>query len=210
MKTKYKIIIADSNTIYREGLKQILNWKDFFLIDEWINLNQINNYFKEKPDLIIIDYSSEAFKTESITLLKNKFPNTKILAITYKELKKDIIKSLKLGIQSHLLKNCDKDEVLEAIYATIEGKNFFCGRVLEILSENKSNNNSCDAITLSKRELEIIQYVAEGFTNKEIAEKLYISTHTVNTHRKNIMQKLGLKNTAEVVIYAVKEKIINL
>ena len=82
--------------------------------------------------------------------------------------------------------------------------------VINILSEkNEDNNLDCEGISLSEREIEIIKLISDGLTNKEIADKLYLSTHTVNTHRKNIMHKLNIKNTAGIVIYAVKENIIN-
>lgn len=87
-------------------------------------------------------------------------------------------------------------------------KRFYCGMVINILAEN-SDNPDCDGISLSEREIEIIKLISDGLTNKEIADRLYLSTHTINTHRKNIMGKLNIKNTAGIVIYAVKENIID-
>jgi len=92
------------------------------------------------------------------------------------------------------------------------GNRFFCGQILEIIqAENMDVDGimdarfNCDPIILSPREIEIITLISEGYTNALVAEKLFISTHTVNTHRKNIMAKLGVKNTAGIVMYAIRE-----
>ena len=108
-----------------------------------------------------------------------------------------------------MLDDCDKPEILEAIEDTYHGKQFYCGHVIEILAEKANDASDCSGISLSEREIEVIRLISDGLTNKEIADALFLSTHTVNTHRKNIMAKLGLKNTAGIVIYAFKENIIN-
>jgi DNA-binding NarL/FixJ family response regulator len=93
---------------------------------------------------------------------------------------------------------------------------FFCGQILETISEANLDVEdididafSCEAVVISKREGEIITFIAEGYTNTQIAEKLFLSAHTINTHRKNIMSKLGVKNTAGIVMYAVKSNLIS-
>jgi len=112
------------------------------------------------------------------------------------------------GVDSYLLNDCEKPEILEAIEDTISGKQFYCGMVIDILAQKNNNDNNCSGFSLSQRELEIIKLISEGLTNRQIADNLFLSTHTVNTHRKNIMSKLGINNTAGIVIYAVKENII--
>lgn len=96
------------------------------------------------------------------------------------------------------------------------GNQFFCGQILETIQRANIDvedinleNFSCEPVVLSERELEIIVKIAEGFTNGQIAELLHLSTHTVNTHRKNIMAKLGVKNTAGIVMYAVKSNLVS-
>lgn len=204
------ILIANNNLIAGEGLKTILQSrlgnrvlgvvddKDKFLLSS-------KKYF---PDIVVVDYSHSSFGVEFITEIRKVYKNTKILAITDVLPKQTIHKALKLGVDSYLLDDCQKPEILEAIEDTFKGKQFYCGHVIDILAEKDDDLNNCGGITLSERELEVIRLISDGLTNKEIADALCLSTHTVNTHRKNIMTKLGLKNTAGIVIYAFKENII--
>ena len=99
---------------------------------------------------------------------------------------------------------------------TQKGNKFFCGQILETIQKAQIDVNdldfdsfSCDAVVLSERENEIIVLIAEGFTNNQIAEELFLSNHTITTHRKNIMAKLGVKNTAGIVMYAVKTNLVS-
>jgi DNA-binding NarL/FixJ family response regulator len=170
-----------------------------------------------KPNLLITDFISLGIKIEDLKGLSKKSPRTKILAITEMLPKADLNKALSGGVTSYLLKECDKSEILEAINSTIKGEKFLCGKIVSLLtaaSEIKTNNTfikslGCDGISVTEREVEIIRAIAEGLSNKLIADKLNLSTHTVNTHRKNIMSKLGVNNTAGVVMFAVKNQLLD-
>lgn len=204
------ILIANNNLIAGEGLKTILQSRlgnrVLGVVDSKENfITSSKKYF---PDIVVIDYSQPAFGVDFITEIKRIYKSTKILAITDVLPKQTIYKALKLGVNSYLLDDCQKPEILEAIDDTSQGKQFYCGHVIDILAEKDEDANSCAGTSLSEREIEIIRMISDGLTNKEIADSLYLSTHTVNTHRKNIMTKLGLKNTAGIVIYAFKENII--
>ncbi len=205
------ILIANNNQIAGEGIKTILQSKMGNRVLGIVNSTeelkrQSKRYF---PDLVVIDYEPDCFGVSAIKEIKKIYKDTKILAITDSLPKSTVHSALKNGIDSYLLSDCDKPEIMEAIADTIEGKQFYCGMVIDILSEhNESEENGCAGISLSEREIEVIKLISDGCTNKEIADQLFLSTHTVNTHRKNIMQKLGIKNTAGIVIYAVKENIV--
>ena len=117
---------------------------------------------------------------------------------------------------SYVKKDCDVGEILNAVKETGRGNKFFCGQILETIQRASIDVNdidfesfSCEPIVLSERELGIIIHIAEGLTNTQIADQLFLSTNTVNTHRKNIMSKLGVKNTAGIVMYAVKTNLIS-
>jgi DNA-binding NarL/FixJ family response regulator len=210
---KIRIILADSNILIREGLKSLLKGlSEVEIIAEAEDSSFLISHISAlKPDIIIIDYCSPMFKVEDISVILNVYPNVKILAITDNSEKKIVENALKAGVYSHIMKNCDKTEITDAVLNTHKGEKFFCGKVLDaIKDENISGKSlSCAPISLSGREVEIIQLIAEGLTNKQIADKLFLSTHTVMTHRKNIMNKLGINNTAGIVIYAIKENIIS-
>jgi DNA-binding NarL/FixJ family response regulator len=123
-----------------------------------------------------------------------------------------ISKALSIGVTSHLLKDCDRDEIVEAIYKTSIGEKFMCGKIVtNLLDETAANlkDYSCEGLNITEREMEIIKHIAEGFSNKMIADKLCLSTHTVITHRKNIMNKLGVANTAGLVLFAVRENLVS-
>lgn len=205
------ILIANNNQIVGEGLKTILQSK---LGNRVIGIaNSMEHLTKQSskyfPDIVVIDYSSASFGVKSIAAIKNIYKDCKILAITDKLPKSTVYTALKNGVDSYLLSDCEKPEIMEAIADTKEGKQFYCGMVIDILAEsNGSEPNGCSGISLSEREIEIIRLISNEKTNKEIADQLFLSPHTVNTHRKNIMNKLGIKNTAGIVIYAFKENII--
>ena len=212
---KIKIIIADSNFLSRKGLALLINeCSDFQLLDESKSASELVGMAKiHNPDLIIIDYSSANFSIESIAQIKKKFPDSQLLAITLVQSNRVLARAFDLGIVSHLLKECDQDEIMEAIDKTAKGEKFVCGRIVEaILNGTQPVNLSdynCDGINVSEREMEVIKLIAEGLSNKEVADKLFLSTHTVTTHRKNIMAKLGLNNTAGLVLFAVRENLVS-
>lgn len=212
---KIKIIIADSNFLSRKGLALLINeCSDFQLLDESKSTSEVIAMDDIlDPDLIIIDYTSANFNIDSIALIKKKFPKSQLLAITLVQSNRIVARAFHLGVVSHLLKECDQDEIMEAIYKTAKGEKFVCGRIVEaILNGTKPTTISdynCDGINVSEREMEVIKLIAEGLSNKEVADKLFLSTHTVTTHRKNIMAKLGLNNTAGLVLFAVRENLVS-
>jgi DNA-binding NarL/FixJ family response regulator len=200
------ILIANNNSINAEGLKTILQSKLGHRVLGVVNsteelMQQSKRYF---PSIIVIDFSASAFGIEAIKRIKSIYKDVKILAITEAQSSKTIYTVLKNGVDSFLFDDCDKVEIIEAIAETNAGKQFYCPSVIDILSQSKDN----EEVSLSEREIEIIRLIADGLTNKQIADQIFLSTHTVNTHRKNIMNKLGIKNTAGIVIYAVTENIV--
>lgn len=211
---KIKITIADSHFLSRKGLVVLLNENaDFVLLAEALSTSDLINQSKfYKPDLIIIDYTSVNYSLEGLQQIVKKYPKVKLLAITQLQSNEIISKGLKIGITSHLLKDCDQDEIIEAIYKTSKGEKFICGKIANALLNEKSTTipeYSCQGMNISDREMEIITLIAEGYSNKEVADKLFLSTHTVTTHRKNIMNKLGVNNTAGLVLFAVRENLVS-
>jgi DNA-binding NarL/FixJ family response regulator len=209
-----KITIADSHFLSRKGLAVLLKENnDFTLLAEALSSADLINQSKfYKPDLIIIDYTSANYSLDGLQQVIKKYPKAKILAITELQSNEIIAKGLKMGITSHLLKDCDQDEIVEAIYKTAKGEKFMCGKITNAILQEKSVNTSeysCEGMNISEREMEIITLIAEGYSNKEVADKLFLSTHTITTHRKNIMNKLGVNNTAGLVLFAVRENLVS-
>lgn len=214
-----KVLIADKNFLSRVGLELLVGeLKGFELVpsvcgDKEDLENQIS---LSKPNLLIADFISLGISVEELKVLTHKYARIQFLMITELLSKKELIKVLESGITSFLLKECDKIEILEAINSTIKGEKFICGKIVSFLSASPEivTNNSfikslgCDGIPVTEREIDIIRGIAEGLSNKLIADKLNLSTHTVNTHRKNIMNKLGVNNTAGIVMFAVKNQLL--
>ncbi|MBL7912016.1 MAG: response regulator transcription factor [Bacteroidia bacterium] len=214
-----KVLIADKNFLSRVGLELLVGeLKGFELVpsvcgDKHDLLSQLQ---LSKPNLLITDFTSLGIEIEEVRAIAKKFSRIKFLVITEMLSKNDFNKVLESDITSYLLKDCDKTEILEAVNSTIKGEKFICGKIVSFLTaakEIKTTNSfikslGCDGMNVTDREIDIIRGIAEGLSNKLIADKLKLSTHTVNTHRKNIMNKLGVNNTAGVVMFAVKNQLL--
>jgi DNA-binding NarL/FixJ family response regulator len=212
-----RILIADNSVIIRRGLQAILTGiEDFILVGECAEKAELREQIILKhPDLIITDTHAITLNAEDIRAILKLNKKIKFLSITGPLYKSEFKKMLEAGVTSCLLKECDRDEIIEAIIKTNSGEQFLCGKIAEILTSDKPfrtseelRSVSCAGFGITEREMEIVQLIAEGLSNKQIADKLFLSTHTVNTHRKNIMSKLGVNNTAGVVMFAVKNRLL--
>lgn len=214
-----KVLIADKNFLSRVGLELLVGeLKGFDLVPSVCGdkLDLLSQLQLSKPNLLITDFTSLGIQASELSDIVKKYPRTRFLVITEMLVKNELNKVLNSGVTSFLLKDCDKTEILEAINSTIKGEKFICGKIVSFLtaaSEIKTNNSfikslGCDGMSVTDREIDIIRGIAEGLSNKLIADKLKLSTHTVNTHRKNIMHKLGVNNTAGVVMFAVKNQLL--
>ena len=215
---KMRIILADSNDLVRVGMRTILSAKDNLeIVGEARNNNELKDQIKSFPvDVVLIDYTSAGFDIDVIPLILSANSDLKFIAITPEQSAQTLVDALRSGVMSYVKKDCDVGEILNAVKETGRGNKFFCGQILETIQRASIDVNdidfesfSCEPIVLSERELGIIVHIAEGLTNTQIADQLFLSTHTVNTHRKNIMAKLGVKNTAGIVMYAVKTNLIS-
>lgn len=213
-----RVVLADSNELIRIGLRTILkNNTQVEIVGEAIDESDleaiINNF---GTDIVMIDYTSPGFSIDVILRLSQKYSNINFIAITPEQSAQTLVDALKSGVKSYIKKDCSLAEIIEAVNETVKGNKFFCGQILETIRKADINVEdeefeplTCEPVTLSEREMEIIKLIAEGNTNVQIAEQLFLSNHTVNTHRKNIMAKLGVKNTAGIVMYAVKTNLVS-
>ena len=213
-----KIAIADSNELIRLGLRVLLNTElQVTIVGEANRSSELLELLGAfAVDVVIIDFTSSGFDINHLSQIKRNFPNVGMLAVTPDQSAQVLVDALRSGITSYVKKDCSFPEIIEAVNETKNGNMFFCGQILETISEANLDVEdididafSCEAVVISKREGEIITFIAEGYTNTQIAEKLFLSAHTINTHRKNIMSKLGVKNTAGIVMYAVKSNLIS-
>ncbi len=212
-----KILIADSNIIAINGLRTIISQiEGAFITGEVKNELELLEHVQHfSPDVLVLDYTVTGFSVDTISKTLRDFPKVKIVAVTPEQSAQTLVDALRAGVSSYIKKDCDITEILDSVKETYKGNRFFCGQILETIQKANIDVDDidCDALTceplvLSERELEVITLIAEGYTNQQIAEMLFLSAHTVNTHRKNIMSKLGVKNTAGIVMYAVKTNLV--
>ncbi len=212
------LILADSNDLIRLGLRTVLTAE--------LNVTIVGEARSEKEliaqlstfgaTVVLIDFTSEGFTIDTIQRISTKYPLLKFLAVTSAQNAQTLVDALRSGVTSYVKKDCELSEIVEAVRETSRGNKFFCGQILETIQRANIRVNdldfdsfSCEPVVLSERENEIIVLISEGHTNEIIAEQLFLSKHTVNTHRKNIMSKLGVKNTAGIVMYAVKTELVS-
>ncbi|MDD2983389.1 MAG: response regulator transcription factor [Crocinitomicaceae bacterium] len=213
-----KIILADSNELVRVGMRTVLNNEsNIEIVGEATSSDVLFSLVANfGTDIVLIDYTSPGFSIDIIPKVISKFPNVKFVAITPEQSAQTLVDALRSGVKSYVKKDCDISEIINSVKETANGNKFFCGQLLETIQRAHINvedidfeSFSCEPVLLSERENQIIVFIAEGKTNAQIAETLFLSNHTINTHRKNIMAKLGVKNTAGIVMYAVKTDLIS-
>jgi len=214
---KIKLIIADGSEVSRLGLKTMfVKSSEVELVGEAKSSADLVSLVAEfNPDVVLIDYGSKEFSIDIVPKIGLKNSEIGFVGITPYNSGKTIVSALKVGVDSHVKKDCSVIEVKNAVMATAKGEKFFCAELVELMRNENIDFEKIelDVIkepgALSERELEIIKLIAEGYTNAQISVVLYISNHTVNTHRKNIMKKLGVNNTAGIVMFAVKSNLVS-
>jgi len=209
----YKVLLADAQFLIRFALKELLKETNTFqVIGEAGNEAELNSFIaKTPPDIVVIDYNQPGFfSIESIKNVKEQHPTIELLVISSDDNKENIYDVINSGVLRFLTKKCDAHEINEAFRAIIRGEKFFCASIFNFIFEMSfsQNNYSSNPLPLSARELEIVQLIAQGLVAKEIGKKLNLSTHTVYTHRKNIMEKLKLKRSSELVLFAVNKGLL--
>lgn len=213
------VLIADKNYLSRLGLFTLLSESSNFEVDYTDNDDfdsLVSLIKKNKPQILVLDFQSLNFTSKQIYTLTKTFKRLQVLAITDYMSRAEMQAALDMGVRSYLLKECDKEEIIEALHATHNGERFLCGKVAYFLSNTDEfkvirpqlDKVSCQGLGITDRELDVIRLISEGLSNKLIADKLELSTHTINTHRKNIMAKLDIPNTAGIVMFAVKNNLL--
>jgi DNA-binding NarL/FixJ family response regulator len=213
-----KVVLADSNELVRLGIRSALkNDLKVQLVGEASSSEGLLDLVKSfDTDVVVVDYTSIGFSIDVILKLRTLRKHINILAITPEQSAQTLVDALRSGVMSYVKKDCSITEIVDAVRETGKGNKFFCGQILETIQTANLDVDdidldafSCEPVVLSDRESQIIVLIAEGNTNPQIAEMLFLSNHTVGTHRKNIMSKLGVRNTAGIVMYTVKMNLIS-
>lgn len=217
MKDVYRIILADDHVIFRQGMKALIEEAPGLEVageagDGFELLNLLNVV---KPDLVILDISMPGLQgIEATREIKKLHPDLIVLILTMHKNKEFLYHAISAGARGYLLKEDSDVELFSAIEAIRKGAIYVSAIIADEVSEDFSyltkGNRHFSSNLLSKRETEVLKLIAEGKSNKEIADLLYISIRTVENHRANIQKKLDLNNTAELVRYAIQRGISEL
>jgi two-component system response regulator NreC len=211
-----RILLSDDHNILRDGMRLLLERQPGFMVvaeasDGRETLDLVQNH---QPDVVVMDIAMPNMNgIEATRRIVEKHPGMGVVILSMHYDESYVIRSLKAGARAYLLKDAVKSELIAAIHAVAEGRSFFSPKISRILQEDyvqalgrKGADDSYELLT--GREREILQLVAEGKTNKEIANALNLSLYTVDTHRTHILQKLNLHSVPEVILYAVRKGII--
>ncbi|MCK4538345.1 MAG: response regulator transcription factor [Candidatus Krumholzibacteria bacterium] len=206
-----KLMLVDDHNIVRQGFKSILEDRGFEVIAEAADGKEAINAARDiLPDVIIMDVGMPRMRgIEASRRIKKEFPSVKIIMLTIHTNETYIYESLDAGANGYLVKDTATEDLVEAIKAVVSGEIYisrnFPPDVLENYGKLKKAGKKGDQFSrLTNREREVLQYIAEGNTSQAIARELFISKKTVENHRANIMNKLGIHDTASLVMYAVK------
>jgi two-component system response regulator NreC len=205
------VLLVEDHTIVRQGIRRLLEERGIEVVGEAQNGRQGVKMAKElEPDIVIMDISLPLLGgIDATRKIRKEMPDTKVIMLTIHSEESYIYKALDAGANAYLAKETVADDLLSAISDVMNGKLHlspnFSPRVIETYEKMVRTGKKVDEFSrLTKREREVLQLIAEGFTSKEIAEQLFISVKTVENHRANIMKKLEIHDTAGLVRYAIK------
>ena len=221
-KINVKILIVDDHAIVRDGVKTMLELDEFnchnFTVLEASDEEETMSMLKSRAiDLVLMDYQLEKIDGSSLTgVILNEYPEQLVLALSNYDDIEFTSSMLKSGARGYITKNVGSSELFEAITTVLSGKLFYTQQIANELIERKilkkglakKNSDSPAMALLSKREIEIIQLICEQLTNEEISKKLFLSKRTIDNHRQNILNKLGMVNTAGMVRFAVENGLL--
>jgi DNA-binding NarL/FixJ family response regulator len=211
-----RILLADDHTVMRNGLRLLLERQPHLqVVGEAADGRQAVALSESaKPDVVIMDIAMPNLNgIEAARQIVNRNPRTAIAILSMHSDESYVIRALKAGARAYLLKDSAEADLLAAVRALTEGKSFFSPAISKILVEDymrhlESRGAEDTYELLTNREREILQLLAEGRTNKEVANMLNLSLYTVETHRTHILQKLNLHSVPELILYAVRKGII--
>jgi DNA-binding NarL/FixJ family response regulator len=213
--TALRILLADDHTVVRQGLRKVLEerpeWQVVAEAGDGREAVRLAEQFR--PDVAVLDVAMPLLNgIEATRQITRRAPQTRVLVLSMYSDEAYVTQMLKAGATGYLLKDSADVDLLQAVQAVSQGKSFFSPAVARLMSDDYARQRGENAVdryeSLSDREREIFQLVAEGKTNKEIAALLFISPSTVETHRARIMDKLDLHSAAEIVLHAVRRGVI--
>jgi two-component system response regulator NreC len=211
-----RVLLADDHTVVRKGLRLLLESAGFEVIaDACDGRETVALAERLLPDVVVLDVAMPILNgIEAARQISAKFPNTAIVFLSMHSDEGYVLKALKSGARAYLLKDSAEQDLIAAIRAVSDGKAFFSPAISKMLVEDymrqmRERDVEDSYELLTTREREILQLLAEGKSNKDVANLLSLSLYTVETHRSNIFQKLNLHSSAELILYAIRKGVIS-
>lgn len=209
--TKIRLLLADDHPLIREGFRSLLTKNERFdLVGIAENGKELVELTERlSPDIVLSDINMPVMNgMEAIAHIGNLFPAIKCVILTMHEEREYIIKALKIGVRGYILKNIERYDLEKAIIMVFEGGKYFSPIVTNILAESVVKPVQNGVTEITPREREVLELVAQGHSTKQVADKLGIGTRTVESHRVNMLKKMKVNNTAELVKKAIEMKIL--
>jgi two-component system, NarL family, response regulator NreC len=211
-----RVVIADDHSVVRQGLRAWLERSGYIqVVGEAADGREAVALVDElKPDVVMMDIAMPMLNgIDATAQVMRRHPDTKVIILSMHADESYILRALGAGAKGYLLKESTETDVLPAVKSVTEGKPYVTPSIARVLLEDyirmlKQNNLQDSYDLLTEREREVLQLLAQGKSNKEVAQVLDLSPHTIESHRTNLMQKLNLHNTAEIVLYAVRKGIV--
>jgi DNA-binding NarL/FixJ family response regulator len=210
---KKKIIVVDDHEFFRKGVVMTINSFDYArVVGEAENGEKFITLLETiTPDLVLTDIKMPQMSGLVATKLAlERIPDLKIIALSMYGEEEYLEEMIKAGVQGFLLKNISRDDLDHALRTILDGDIYYSEKLLPFFTKKIRNESGSKIENLTTRELEILRYVARGLTNREIADILSLSDRTVSNHRANLLSKTGSRNTVELLIYSIKNKLVKL
>lgn len=215
--SRVRILLADDHTVMRRGLRFLLESQpDFSVVAEASDGREaVQQAEAANPDVAVLDIAMPNLSgIEAAQRINAQMPNVAIIILSMHSDEGYVLRALKAGARGYLLKDAAEGDLIEAIRAVSQGKTFFSSEISKMLVEDYIREIRTRGVEdsyelLTSREREILQLLVEGHSNKDIASLLNVSPHTVETHRRNLQDKLNLHSFAELILYAVRKRIIS-
>ena len=215
--SKIRVLVADDHGIVRKGLRFVLErQEDLEVIGEASDGREALRICEESgPNVVVMDIAMPQLNgLDAAAQIVRQMPEIKVIILSMHADEDYLVRALNAGVKAYLLKDSAELDLVRAVRAVSQGNSFFSPAIAQLLAEDYTRQLQQRGLQdsyelLTEREKEILQLLAEGRSNKEVATALDVSPYTVETHRTHIMQKLDLHNTAEIVLYAVRKKIIS-
>ncbi len=208
-----KVLLSDFQFLTRRGLIALIEQSTEF---ELIGVIEDISQFSKKsqlpgPEVLVMDLAGQNQEVLDQLNAYIEHQEANVLIITNDYDREYLQQLLAMGVKGIITKRCNEKEIVHAIESVAQANRFFCNTILDkLMITHQEADQSCEPTTLTKREFEVLELIAKGYRTSDMAELLFVSIHTINSHRKNILKKLNLKSPAQLILYAIETKLVKL